>query len=348
MPSPPDASALPVPLPTPVAESGADRTSRVIWGLERPSLGISLGGTPPGDPDSSRLRWVEQAEALGLHSVWLPEMHFERGVCPAPLLELARFAPMTRRLRLGTTSLLLPLHPPDALAAEIAALDQLSGGRTLIGLGRGFQRRMLEAFRVPPAQKRDRFDEVLGRMRARWAESLDRASGFAPLQRPHPPLAVAAFGPKGLAQAARHGLPYLASPVETLEQIAENQRRHREGWADSSRPPLSLVMRTVFVSEDPRALEAIRARLASEFPARRTGLPEAVHAAIDAPLESRAVIGTPAEVTAQLLRDRARLGIDLLIVRPQLAGIERGILERSLEQLARSVWPAVVAERVAA
>lgn len=349
MQSPPD--ALPTPsspaaLAAPAAEPaspGAGASSRVAWGLECPALGLSLGGAPPGDPESSRLRWVEQAEALGLHSVWLPEMHFERGVCPAPLLELARFATETRRLRLGTTSLLLPLHPPDALAAEIAALDQLSGGRTLIGLGRGFQRRMLEAFRVPPAQKRDRFDEVLERMRTRWSEGHDRGSAFAPFQRPHPPLAVAAFGPKGLAQAARHGLPYLASPVETREQIAENQRRHREGWADPARPPLSLVMRTVFVSESPRELGAIRARLASELPGRRAGLPEAVNAAIDAPLESRAVIGTPAEVTARLILDRARLGIDLLIVRPQLAGIEREVLERSLDTLARTVWPEVLA-----
>ncbi len=344
MQSPPDPSS-PQSLPSsPVleADSGADPASSVGWGLERPALGLSLGGAPPGDPDSSRLRWVEQAEALGLHSVWLPEMHFERGVCPAPLLELARFAPMTRRLRLGTTSLLLPLHPPDALAAEIAALDQLSGGRTLIGLGRGFQKRMLEAFRVPPAQKRDRFDEALLRMRACWAEGQDRGNAFASLQRPHPPLAVAAFGPKGLAQAARHGLPYLASPVETLEQIAENQRLHREGWADRSRRPLSLVMRTVFVSDSERELEAIRARLASELPTRRAGLPEAVNAAIDAPLESRVLIGTPTDVTARLARDRARLGIDLLIVRPQLAGIEREVLERSLDWLARTVWPSVL------
>jgi alkanesulfonate monooxygenase SsuD/methylene tetrahydromethanopterin reductase-like flavin-dependent oxidoreductase (luciferase family) len=180
-------------------------------------------------------------------------------------------------------------------------------------------------------------------MLERWSEGHTRGDGFAPCQRPHPPLAVAAFGPKGLAQAARRGLPYLASPVETLDQIAENQRRHRDGLADPLRRPLSLVMRTVFVSESERELDAIRDRLASELPGRRTGLPEAVNAAIDAPLESRVVIGTPEAVTRRLAQDRARLGIDLLIVRPQLAGIERAVLERSLVWLAGTVWPAVVA-----
>ncbi len=321
----------------------SEREARVAWGLERPGLGLSLGGAAPGDPASGRLRWVELAEALGLHSVWLPEMHFERGVCPAPLLELASFAPVTRSLRLGTTSLLLPLHPPDEIAAQIAALDQLSSGRALIGLGRGFQRRMLEAFRVPPAEKRDRFDEALDRMLARWSDGHRKGDLFAPCQSPHPPLAVAAFGPKGLAQAARRGLPYLASPVETVAQIEENQRRHREGLPDPGRRPLAPVMRTVFVSESERELEAIRARLAGELTGRRAGLPAAVNAAIDSPLEARTLIGTPGAVTERLVQDRARLGIDLLIVRPQLAGIERAVLERSLRWLAETVWPAVVA-----
>jgi alkanesulfonate monooxygenase SsuD/methylene tetrahydromethanopterin reductase-like flavin-dependent oxidoreductase (luciferase family) len=321
----------------------SEREARTQWGLERPALGLSLGGAALGDPASGRLRWVELAEALGLHSVWLPEMHFERGVCPAPLLELAAFAPVTRSLRLGTTSLLLPLHPPDEIAAQIAALDQLSSGRALIGLGRGFQRRMLEAFRVPPAEKRDRFDEALDRMLALWSDGHRKGDLFAPCQSPHPPLAVAAFGPKGLAQAARRGLPYLASPVETVAQIEENQRRHREGMPDPRQRPLAPVMRTIFVSESERELEAIRARLASELPGRRAGLPEAVNAAIDSPLDARTLIGTPEAVTERLVQDRARLGIDLLIVRPQIAGIERSVLERSLRWLAETVWPAVVA-----
>lgn len=324
-------------------DPGPGRADARAWGLERPALGISLGGEPSRAARDVRRRWVERAEALGLHSIWLPEMHFERGVSPAPLLELAFWAPRTRHLRLGTTSLLLPLHPPDALAAEIAALDQLSQGRALIGLGRGFQRRMLEAFRVPPEEKRDRFDAALDRMLALWSEGTAHASGYAPHQHPHPPLAVAAFGPKGLAQAARRGLPYLASPIETVDQIEENQRRHRAGLPPGAPPPLSLVLRTVFVCADPREADAIRERLAGELPSVRTRLPAAIQRAIEAPLEARALIGTVEQVSAQLAADRARLGFDLLIVRPQLAGIEPAVLEASLERLVAEVWPRVVA-----
>ena len=326
------------PAPTACADAAA-------WGLGLPALGISLGGEPSAEAVDGRRRWVDRAEALGLHSIWLPEMHFERGVSPAPLLELASWAPRTRRIRLGTTSLLLPLHPPDALAAEIAALDQLSGGRALIGLGRGFQRRMLEAFRVPPEEKRDRFDEALDRMLARWSEGVARADAFAPHQRPHPPLAVAAFGAKGLAQAARRALPYLASPIETVAQIEENQQRHRAGFPDGAPTPLSLVMRTIFVCEDPRECERIRSRLASESPSARARLPEAIRRAVEAPLEARALIGTPEEVVERLAADRARLGFDLLIVRPQLSGIPPAVLEASLDRLVERVWPAVLNRR---
>ena len=282
---------------------------------------------------------------MGFHSVWLPEMHFQPGVCPAPLVELAGYAATTRRLRLGTTSLLLPLHPPEKIAAEIATLDQISQGRLLVGLGRGFQKPMLEAFGVPPAEKRDRFDDALDRMLSLWAQHNGRAerSPLQTHQRPHPPLAIAAFGPKGLAQAARRGLPYLASPVETFEQIAENQARHQSLMPDDAPPALSLVMRTLFVSEDAREVAAAREALGREMAGRGKGMPKAVSEALESPLDARALVGSPEEVTRRLSQEHARLGLDLLVARPQIGRLGRDVLERSLRLLAEQVWPAVVA-----
>lgn len=332
---------------SPKVQSGAHSTqhaeSQRAWGLERPSLGLSLGGTHSTPQLERNRRWVALAEDQGLHSVWLPEMHFAQGACSAPLVELAGYAASTQRLRFGTTSLLLPLHPPEEIAAEISALDQLSRGRLLIGLGRGFNKRMLEAFDVPPAEKRNRFDAALEQIFALWAEGNESSSPLATYQKPHPPLAVAAFGPKGLAQAAGHGLPYLASPVETLDQIADNQLRHRAQLPDPSQRALSLVMRTVFVSDDPGELAEARESLSKEMTGRRDAMPKAVQNALDAPLDERAVIGTTPEVTERLVSDRARLSIDLLIVRPQLAKLESDKLERSLIRLAEEVWPVVSA-----
>jgi alkanesulfonate monooxygenase SsuD/methylene tetrahydromethanopterin reductase-like flavin-dependent oxidoreductase (luciferase family) len=100
-------------------------------------------------------------------------------------------------------------------------------------------------------------------------------------------------------------------------------------------------MRTVFVSDDPDELTTARASLAQEMAGRREGMPKAIRRALDAPLDERAVIGTTSEVTKRLASDRARLAIDLLIVRPQLAGLDTATLERSLTRLAKEVWPQV-------
>jgi alkanesulfonate monooxygenase SsuD/methylene tetrahydromethanopterin reductase-like flavin-dependent oxidoreductase (luciferase family) len=314
------------------------------WGLAEPALGLSLGAAHTRQQSDRQRGWVNLAESLKLHSVWLPEMHFAAGACSAPLVGLAEFAAMTKRLRLGTTSLLLPLHPPEQIAAEIAALDQLSGGRLLIGLGRGFNRKMLDAFDVPPAEKRDRFDAALDQILARWAEGNRNHSALATHQRPHPPLAVAAFGAKGLAQAARRGLPYLASPVETFDQIVENQAQHRAQLSSGQPRPLSLIMRTIFVSQDETELAAVRQGLDQEIRGRREHLPAAVRTALEAPLGERAIIGTRAEVIESLKSMHLRIGFDLLIVRPQIMKMADQALERSLQCLAKEVWPAVIGD----
>lgn len=313
--------------------------AKLDWGLDQTRLGLSLGGSQTTAHAERGRHWVQLAESLGLHSVWLPEMHFAPGACSAPLVELAGYAAMTSQLRFGTTSLLLPLHPPEQIAAEIAALDQISGGRLLVGLGRGFNKKMLAAFGVAPASKRDRFDAALDQIFALWSSGNETRSGLSTHQQPHPPLAVAAFGPKGLAQAARRGLPYLASPVETLDQIKDNQDRHRALLPAGSETPLSIVMRTVFVSENPVELDQVRDALEQEMSGRRETMPAAIRTALEAPLSERAIIGTAKEVTQQLKSAHARIGFDLLIVRPQFAKMADDVLERSLVCLANEVWP---------
>jgi alkanesulfonate monooxygenase SsuD/methylene tetrahydromethanopterin reductase-like flavin-dependent oxidoreductase (luciferase family) len=301
----------------------------------RLSLGLALGGPSRsrlGRPDSA-LQWIDRAESLGLHSAWVPEMHFAPGVTASPLLLLAAYAARSRRLRLGTTSLLLPIHDPDRLASEIAALDRRTGGRLSLGLGRGFRRPLFEAFGVDAAAKRDRFDAALDRILERWRRD------YAPRQVPHPPLAVAAFGPKGLAQAARRGLPYLASPVEPIDQIEENQARHAEGLPDST-DAASLpvpIMRSAFVAADDREAARVRASLESEARGVRGRVPASLARAAESDLHDRVLVGTASEVRDRLARWCERVAIDLLIVRIPEAGLESGARVGGLERLAELV-----------
>ena len=117
------------------------------------SLAISLGGVSNAAEWQSLLGWVDCAEALGLHSVWIPEMHFAPGVATSPLLTLAACAARTQNLRLATTSLLLPIRPPLRVGEEVAALDRLSQGRVILGLGRGYRAPLFTAFGIDAATK---------------------------------------------------------------------------------------------------------------------------------------------------------------------------------------------------
>jgi alkanesulfonate monooxygenase SsuD/methylene tetrahydromethanopterin reductase-like flavin-dependent oxidoreductase (luciferase family) len=308
------------------------------------------------DPASwrARLHLVDVAESLGLHSVWLPEGHFVPGATASPLVGLAAFAARTRNLRLGTTSLLLPIHDPLSVATETAALDTLSGGRLMLGLGRGFRAPVFRGFGVEARAKRDRFDEALDSIVMLWAgkggaltDELVPPGGLAlprPLQSPHPPLLVAAFGHKGLVQAASRGLPYLASPLESLPTLEENYAIHRDHLVHgATKPAFEIpVMRTVHVAandgEARRALEGLR----TEFDARPATTGVLARAGQGA-LEERVVVGTASRVTDALAVYREQLGLDLLIARVQLPGISAPEQQASLERLAEQVLPGLAA-----
>jgi alkanesulfonate monooxygenase SsuD/methylene tetrahydromethanopterin reductase-like flavin-dependent oxidoreductase (luciferase family) len=307
------------------------------------------------------LSWVDRAESLGLHSVWIPEMHFAPAVSTSPLLVLAACAARSQRLRLGTTSLLLPIRPPLRTAEEVAALDRLSGGRVILGLGRGFRAPLFDAFGIDPATKRDRFDAALDLMLARWAGrpvSLDgtpfdsqndaanpqAVNAARPFQSPHPPLAVAAFGRKGLLQAARRALPYLASPLEPFDLVEENLAFHRSNLPPSADPDRIVVpiMRTIYAAASDAEAERVRRALDAEMRRglqSRTPLPAAIARAASADVRERAVVGTCSEVRDQLARYRERLGMDLLIARPQIADASQPECEAALERLVCEVLP---------
>jgi len=319
------------------------------------AVGLALGGAAEASGWPTFLARAEHAEALGLHSVWVPEGHFRRGAMASPLVALSALAARTCRVRLGTTSLLLPVHHPLRLAQEVAALDVLSQGRVMLGLGRGFAAALFQAFGVEAHTKRDRFDEALDAMlRAFGGEPMELAGGhFAtgggrfvtptlrPVQRPHPPLLVAAFGKKGLLQAARRGLPYLASPLETLGVLIENHALHRAhlppgGVVGPFRTP---VMRTVHLAADDTEATQVRERLAAEALGSARALPPALARAAAGPVKERVVVGGETEVIEGLLAYRERLGMDLLIVRSEVGGLSEDVRRRSLERLCERVLP---------
>jgi alkanesulfonate monooxygenase SsuD/methylene tetrahydromethanopterin reductase-like flavin-dependent oxidoreductase (luciferase family) len=310
---------------------------------------LSVGITPwhyAADVTASALAaQAERAEALGLHSFWLPESHFTGATSnPAPLLLLAAVAARTTRLRIATTSFLLPVRHPLQAAEEVAVLDCLSGGRLILGVGRGFRPALFDAFEVPRSEKRDRFETALAVMRDAWAgKSVAQVEGAEPVvlsplpvQRPHPPIWASAFGPKALAQAGRLGLPYLASPIETWPRLLENYAAHREA-VEASHGPRELevpVMRTLFAHRDVRVCARVAAGLERQAAALASAGSAVIRRAATSSLEDWALVGEPAEVADGIARYREELGVTHLIARMQLPGAEERDVFEALDHLA--------------
>jgi len=108
------------------------------------------------------LEEIQLADELGFDSVWLAEHHFSKyGILGSPLQFGMAIAERTERITIGTAVLVLPFHDPLRLAEDIAALDVISGGRVVIGVGRGYQPKEFSGFGVPLSESRQRYVETL-------------------------------------------------------------------------------------------------------------------------------------------------------------------------------------------
>lgn len=117
---------------------------------------------------------IEQAklaDELGYASVSIPEHHIINVLLtPAPLLMAVRLATETRHVKLMTSVVVLPLHDMRVFAGEVIMADILTGGRLVLGVGRGAFKVEMERFGVPMEITREKFDESLDVLQKLLAE----------------------------------------------------------------------------------------------------------------------------------------------------------------------------------
>jgi alkanesulfonate monooxygenase SsuD/methylene tetrahydromethanopterin reductase-like flavin-dependent oxidoreductase (luciferase family) len=223
------------------------------------------------DDQSPRQRYrdtIEQAvhgETLGFESVWPVEHHFQRAISalPCPTLLLAAIAERTRRLRLGTGIVQLPLNHPLRVAEELATLDVLSGGRAELGVGRGGNPAHFDGFGVPLAESRGRFEEAMQLLELAFSEQRFSFTGrhyqcndvtLSPRPLKRPPLRVAANSEETACWAGRAGLPILVAahvnPFARLAPLLAGYRNARllAGHAPATPDDITLLM-PLFVAE---------------------------------------------------------------------------------------------------
>jgi alkanesulfonate monooxygenase SsuD/methylene tetrahydromethanopterin reductase-like flavin-dependent oxidoreductase (luciferase family) len=290
---------------------------------------------------------------------------------PFPPVMLAAVAARTSRIRLGTSVALLPLHHPLHLAESYAMLDQVSGGRLELGVGRGFVAYDYTTYGVPVEEGQARLLETLEVMLEAWQRQpfsyhgrffqYDNVSVLpAPMQRPHPPVWIACTSnPEGFAWAGRQGFNLLTvSHVRTLDKLRESIDIYRQAAREAGHDPARLEVGAhfqVYCREDRD--EAVRDGCAAirrygelNSAARRQGSATLAGRDRDPPEEliatGRVCIGTPDDCVAILRNARDYLGLSEVDCTFYFGGLDYAKARRSFELFAHEVMPRVSPTRV--
>jgi alkanesulfonate monooxygenase SsuD/methylene tetrahydromethanopterin reductase-like flavin-dependent oxidoreductase (luciferase family) len=212
---------------------------------------------------------------------------------------LAAVIDESRDMTLATTAALPVIRGPAPLAKALAALDVLSDGRVLAGVGPGSSGRDYALAGIPHDERWRRFDEALPALRSLLHGDVLQPR---PVQRPGPPIWVASWGsPPGLRRVARHGDGWLASAYN----ITPDRFRAAAGADVVAGMPNALATAWLCVTEDAGGAE----RVLSEVLAPMVGRP------VDE-LRSRALPIGPAEVCAERMRAFADAGAQRVFVWP--------------------------------
>jgi alkanesulfonate monooxygenase SsuD/methylene tetrahydromethanopterin reductase-like flavin-dependent oxidoreductase (luciferase family) len=314
---------------------------------------------PIGALYEQRLRLVEAADAAGFRTYHVAEHHATPlGMAPSPSVYLAAVAQRTRRLRFGPLVYLLPLYAPLRLIEEICMLDQLSGGRFELGVGRGISPYELAHLGVDFLAAQEITDEALevilrglrgGPLTHHGRHFTYRGVPIElePVQKPHPPLWQGVVRPDGAADAGRRGV----NIVSTLGSTALKPLVER--YFDACRPPagapapLAGMQRSVFVADtDAEALRLARpayqrwyeslTHLWRQFNTVPLRFAETLDRAIE---DDTAVVGSPATVRAEVERHLAATGCNYFVGRFAYGNVPADAAARSLALFAREVMP---------
>jgi probable F420-dependent oxidoreductase len=232
-------------------------------------LGVALPMAGDWATPDNQVRVAQAAEALGYHSLWT----FQRLLYPLkpkndypplpgqpwpkpfervldPIVSLAYVAGATRRVRLGTSVLLMPYYQPIVLAKQLATLDLVSGGRLDVGLGIGWSEDEYDAVGVPFRQRGKRGDEFLRCLKAIWTEPEVEFRGEfyqvprakvepKPVQKPHPPITIGGYSAVVVQRAVRLGDGFNGGNVP-LDRVAPVVAELRQAASAIGRDPATL------------------------------------------------------------------------------------------------------------
>ena len=231
--------------------------------------------------------FLAESEAAGFDSLWANEHHFDAygGLIPSPPILLSALAQRTKRVRLGTSVVVLPLHNPIEIAEQMAMIDLMSNGRVELGVGRGFVAYDYDRFGVALESGQARMHDALAVILKAWSgEPFSHSSPYhryenlqlwpQPQQRPHPPIWQACSGtPASFEHAGKEGYGILTVAYRGVEPLMKLNRLYRDTATAAGHAPDRCRISThyqVVLSENGREAKSICAAALRRYTAATT------------------------------------------------------------------------------
>ncbi len=307
---------------------------------------------------------VERIEWAGFHGYHLAEHHSTPlGQAPSPSVFLSAAIQRTKKIKLGPLVYVLPLHHPLRLYEEICMLDHMSGGRLLLGVGRGGALLEHQRYGIDPTDAPAMYHEAYAVvMQAFERDVLDFDGKFyhykdylvqaKPVQRPHPPIWYGAANAEAIAWAAPRGVNVVSlGPPQRARAISD---RYRDEWKKLSRPPDELPMigitRHIVVAATDAEAQRIAAlayprwREAMDFLWRRSNVDftlKEIYPQDFSALQAigHGIAGSPSTVRDYVTRLQAETGVNYVLCQMVFGAMSFEQAESSIRLFASEVMP---------
>jgi alkanesulfonate monooxygenase SsuD/methylene tetrahydromethanopterin reductase-like flavin-dependent oxidoreductase (luciferase family) len=250
---------------------------------------------------------------------------------------LARLCAEAKNCAVGTAVMLLGLRHPVTVASELASLDVLNGGKSFAAFGLGYRQEELNAFNLTKGQRFNRFVEGVEIIKRLWAENDVSYHGKAftlknvtidpkPLQKPRPPIWIAANTDTAVARAAELGDGWMIGPHSAIDELQRQVELCRQRWHAGAKPgaPEMPIIRETFVAKTRKeAVEKARPCLEQLYRAiyvkwkqnEAMNDPNELSWAFDKLAQGRFILGSPEECIDQLKEYESRLGVTYFLPR---------------------------------
>lgn len=273
---------------------------------------------------------------------------------------LARLAGEAEGMELCLSVLLLAMLNPVQTAEEVASLDIMSGGKVVFGIGIGYRDVEYEAFGMTSRQRVPRMLEALELIKRLWSEEVVTFKGrhfsvtnatctIRPVQKPTPPIWIAANADPAVLRTARLGYSWFINPHAALPTIERQWQRYKQALAEAGHPmpkdrPIALELHVAPTHEEAVAiaqpfLEAKYAAYAEWGQDKALPGEESFRVPFDELARDRFILGTPDEVIAEIEARVARLDSNYLIFRMGWPGMEAAKIMRVIQMMGEKVLP---------